>query len=135
MVETNDVQSMIGYDVGGEGEGATTGHNVTDDDDGRRMVEPDDTTETNGCDKGGTVEDDQTQCGMDRKSRRLMMETTILTCVGDDFVLGAQSRIRVETTGRQKMGTSTGLDLNSSNEKEGGRNFPIGRNDEPILHK
>ena len=85
--------------------------------------------------KGGSLEDGQTQCGMDGKSRKLMMETTKLTFVGDDFVLGAKSRIRVDPTGRHKVGARQGLELNSSTEKDGGRSLPIGPNDGTISDK
>ena len=81
------------------------------------------------------------QRGKDGKSRRLLVELTSKTCVGDgsknngSFIFGAKSGVWVDPDGRREMGERIGLDLIALTCKEERGSLLIGRNDETELYK
>ena len=81
------------------------------------------------------------QRGQDGKSRRLLVELTSKTCVGDgsknngSFIFGAKSGIWVDPNGRLEVGERNGLDLIALTCKEERGSLLIGRNDKTKLNK
>ena len=81
------------------------------------------------------------QRGQDGKSRRLLVELTSKTCVGDgsknngSFIFGAKSGIWVDPNGRLEVGARNGLDLITSTSKDVGGSLLIGQNDGTKLNK